>query len=115
MDTTTIYQVTIQPIAAGAETFSGTFLQVPTLQEVKDAVARSVPFLNDIDIHNTILGAVTGLPAVGAEAYDSVAAITVRTAGVTIGTIRVTALPAFSRPTVPSPAILDRELAELIA
>ena len=41
--------------------------------------------------------------------------ITVRSAGVTIGTIRVTALPAFTQPTVPSPAILDRELAELIA
>jgi hypothetical protein len=115
MDITTIYQVTIQPIANGAESFTGTFLQVPTIQDVKDAVVRLTPMLNDIDIHNTILDAITGVPGVEPEAFDSTAAITVRTAGVTIGTIRVTALPAFAQPTVPSPAIFDRELAELIA
>jgi hypothetical protein len=115
MDITTIYQVTVQPIAAGAESFTGTFLQVPAIQDVKDAIVHLTPMMLDIDILNTLLNSITGLPAVGAQAYESTAAITVRAAGVTIGTIRVTALPAFTQPTVPSPAIIDREYAELIA
>lgn len=113
MNITTIYQVSIMPVADGAESFVGIFIQVPTVQDVKDAIVQLTPMMLDIDILHTILNSVTGLPAVQREAHESRAAVTVKSAGVTVGTIRVTALPAFTRPTLP--AILDRELAELIA
>ena len=45
MNNTTLYQVTIQPIADGAESFTGTFVQMPDLQEVRDAVASDIPLL----------------------------------------------------------------------
>ena len=96
MDITTIYQVTITPIAAGAETFSGLFVQLPSVDEIRVAIGHTPRLVMDVDILNTILDSVTGLPEVSPDAHEDTAAITAKSAGVTIGTIRVSAQPAFS-------------------
>lgn len=111
MNITTIYQITIQPIATGAESFVGTFLDEPTTADVREALTHQPMLALDLDTLTTILNSVRTLPAVAGN-HDT-AAVNVRSAGVTIGTIRVTAVPAYSRGT--RDEISNRDLQEQIA